>query len=98
MQDLGTLGGPDSDALLINERGQIAGISITTIDPATQQATVDPFLWENGKMIDLGTLGGTSATPDAINNNGQVVGISNLAGYQTLPPFLCSHAVLKDFR
>ena len=96
MQDLGTLGGPDSDALLINERGQIAGISITTIDPATQQATVDPFLWENGKMIDLGTLGGTSATPDAINNNGQVVGISNLAGDQTWHPFLWSNGVLKD--
>src|SRR5260370_14936982 len=60
MQDLGTLGGPDSDALLINERRQIAGLSITTIDPATQQPTVDPFLWENGKMIDLGTLGGVS--------------------------------------
>src|SRR5260370_2248287 len=96
MQDLGRLGGPDSDALLINERGQIAGISITTIDPATQQATVEPLLWENGKMIDLGTLGGTSATPDAINNNGQVVGISNLAGDQTWHPFLWSNGVLKD--
>src|SRR5260370_7339458 len=96
MQDLGTLGGPDSDALLINERGQIAGISITTIDPATQQATVEPLLWENGKMIDLGTLGVTSATPDAINNNGHVVGISNLAGDQTWHPFLWSNGVLKD--
>jgi probable HAF family extracellular repeat protein len=96
MHDLGTLGGPDSDALLINERGQIAGISITTIDPATQQPTVDPFLWENGKMIDLGTLGGTSGTPDVINNKGQVVGISNLAGDQTWHPFLWSNGVLRD--
>jgi len=96
MQDLGTLGGPDSDALLINERGQIAGISITTIDPATQNPTVDPFLWENGKMIDLGTLGGTSGVPDVINNNGQVVGASNLAGDQTFHPFLWSNGVLRD--
>lgn len=96
MQDLGTLGGPDSDALLINERGQIAGISITTIDPATQQPTVDPFLWENGKMIDLGTLGGTNGVPDVINNSGQVVGISNLAGDQTWHPFLWSNGVLRD--
>ena len=96
MQDLGTLGGPDSDALLINERGQIAGLSITTIDPATQQPTVDPFLWENGKMIDLGTLGGVYGYPNMINGQGQIVGFSDVSGDLSGHAFLWENGVLKD--
>ncbi len=90
MQDLGTLGGPDSDALIINERGQITGMSITSA------GAVDPFLWEKGKMIDLGTLGGTFGYPNMINARGQVVGESNLAGDQTWHPYLWENGVLKD--
>jgi probable HAF family extracellular repeat protein len=83
MQDLGTLGGPDAFAILINERGQVAGASYTNSVPVT-----DPFLWENGKMTDLGTFGGTFGYPLALNNKGQVVGQSNLAGDLTAHPFL----------
>jgi probable HAF family extracellular repeat protein len=83
MQDLGTLGGPDAVPITVNEAGQIAGFSYTnsTPNPTTGLPTLDPFLWENGKMIDLGSLGGTFNVgqdgPD-VNNRGQVVDQSNL--------------------
>jgi probable HAF family extracellular repeat protein len=90
MQDLGTLGGADAQASLVNEGGQIVGISYTnsTQNSVTGIPTVDPFFWEHGTMVDLGTLGGTFGSPSALNNRGEVVGQSNLAGDLTSHPFL----------
>lgn len=98
MQDLGTLGGPDADALLINERGQIAGISYTSSTPnPSGMPTVDPFLWEKGKILDLGSFGGTYGAVGWLNNQGQVAGFSNLTGDTTAHPFLWSQAEgMKD--
>jgi probable HAF family extracellular repeat protein len=99
MQDLGTLGGADSAAFYINERGQIAGWSFTNaaVNSTTGMPTQDPFLWENGKMTDLGTLGGTIGFAYALNNRGEVVGTSNLAGDLTEHPFLWSKSEgMKD--
>ena len=89
MQDLGTLGtGTNAVALLINERGQVAGDSYTSADPSPScfynmnvfPLTTGAFLWEKGKMTDLGGLGGTCTLASALNNRGQVAGWSNLAG------------------
>lgn len=99
MQDLGTLDGPDSTAAFVNLSGQIAGQSYTnaTVNPTTGFATLDPFFWENGKMLDIGSLGGTFGVPNWMNNLGQVVGFSNVAGDQSNHAFLWDKAEgLKD--
>jgi probable HAF family extracellular repeat protein len=93
MQDLGTLGGPDAIPITVNDVGQIAGFSYTNSTPnhTTGIPTLDPFLWENGRMIDLGSLGGTISVGDDgpdVNNRGQVVDQSNLAGDIYFHPYL----------
>ena len=85
--DLGTLGGNESDATALNNRGQVVGFA--------QNATPDPFsifysifgssagtqtrafLWdEKSGMRDLGTLGGPDALAAFINERGQIAGFS----------------------
>jgi probable HAF family extracellular repeat protein len=98
MHDLGTLGGNDADASLINDLGILAGVSYTntTPNPTTGLPTQDPFIWVDGKMVDLGSLGGTSGYPNWLNLWGQVVGQSNVAGDQAYHPFLWSGGTLRD--
>jgi uncharacterized membrane protein len=82
MRDLGTLGGPDTNAFGLNERGQVTGNSYidSTPNSITGLPTSDPFLWtEERGMIDLGTLGGVWGGAGLVNNRAQVVGSSSLA-------------------
>ena len=99
MRDLGTLGGTDSCALFINDRGQVAGNSFTnsTVNPGTQLPTLHPFFWDGYEMKDLGTLGGTLAFAQGINNRGQVAGASSLANDMTFHAFLWGKGKLTDF-
>jgi probable HAF family extracellular repeat protein len=70
MTDLGTLGGPFSRALGVNDRGQVVGIS------STADGELHAFLWQAGQMIDLTLAVGHGFSPSGMNNRGQVVGDS----------------------
>jgi probable HAF family extracellular repeat protein len=100
IEDLGTLGGPDAYALLMNEHGQVTGWSYTNSTPnaITTLPTFHPFLWEKGKgMQDLGTLGGTATQAvNGLNERGEVVGATTLAGDLTHHAFLWDGKKLID--
>jgi probable HAF family extracellular repeat protein len=98
LRDLGTLGGNDAVAYLVNQQGQVVGVSYTntTPNPTTGLPTQDPFLWERGKMVDLGSFGGTFGAAYRLNNRGQVVGFSNLAGDKFNHAFLWDRGALTD--
>lgn len=74
---LGTLGGYCSEAMAVNERGQVAGYS-NLRDYGPQHAS----LWDNGRLQDLGTLGGPESKGYDLNDSGQVVGVSESANGQ----------------
>jgi probable HAF family extracellular repeat protein len=91
MTDLGTLGGDFSEAVAVNDVGQVIGRSSTSIFSGADRG----FSWQNGTMTDLGTLGGTFTLVSAINNAGQVVGGST-TGNGTEHAFLWHNGTMTD--
>jgi probable HAF family extracellular repeat protein len=73
-EDLGTLGGTDSEAYAVNGKGQVVGTSYYN------NITNHAFLWTLGKgMEDLGSLmEGRSSVAYGINDLGQVVGFAEI--------------------
>ncbi len=99
MTDLGNIGYAGTEALAVNDVGQIVGAG-----SVAQGSMGHAFLWENGVIKDLGAPPGFAhSRAEGINNLGQVVGYSMLqvngawtsrafswtssGGYQLLPAF-----------
>jgi probable HAF family extracellular repeat protein len=91
MADLGTLGGPNSNAPEAwppNNRGDVAGFSDTLIpDPNAENFcfilgdfpnpyTCVPVVWRDGVITPLPTLGGNNGSALAINNRGDLAGVA----------------------
>ena len=108
--DLGTLGGGyQSNALYVNDGGQVVGLSTINTDPDPFSFVGTPlhvFLWQNGAIEDIGTLGGPDAFPSVggINQRSRlIVGASYVnsipnptTGIPTLDPFLWKNGTMTD--
>jgi probable HAF family extracellular repeat protein len=83
MRDLGTLGGPHSHALAVNDAGQVVGKADLPPDGDGDTDARPPthaFLYQDGQMRDLGTLpGGRDSLASAVNDRGVAVGFSEAA-------------------
>jgi probable HAF family extracellular repeat protein len=73
MTDLGTLGGNNSEAIWINDAGEVVGSADL---PGSQ--IHDAVIWTHGKIRDLGTVAGDPCSRGrGLNARGQVVGGSS---------------------
>ena len=84
MTDLGTLGGQDSYATAMNDRGDVVGGS------QAADGSYHNVLWRHGRIIDLGQL-----YPMDVNNRGQVTGYMDV-GDQYWHSFLWTSGRLVD--
>src|SRR5882724_936761 len=96
MMALPTLGGNNGQASAINNRGQIVGISETTVQdsgcsPSKPGKIISPVFWKRGEVRALPTVAGD---PDGfvqgINDRGQAVGSSGTCSN------IATHAVLWE--
>jgi probable HAF family extracellular repeat protein len=81
--DLGPFDNNRNDVQALNDRGQMAGVSL---NPGTGR--IEAFTQESGERKSLGTLGGSFSIARAINNGGEIVGGSLTEGDENFHGFL----------
>jgi probable HAF family extracellular repeat protein len=90
--NLGTLGGNESLATDVNNRGQVVGFSANAVpDPVSMfgfATQTRPFVWENGVMRDLDTLGSPDGAALLMNERGQIIGQYYVGSTLTIDPIL----------
>lgn len=91
MQDLGTLGGLDSQGYGINDNGYVVGKSSLPGDEV-----IHAFLYDGNSMQDLGTLGGTHSAANDINETGQITGLSHISGDTATHAFVHDGSNMQD--
>ncbi len=100
MLDLGTLGGPYSQAMAVNDAGYATGNASIPYGIGARHAflcQVWPGFGPAKPMRDLGTLGGVSSYGMAINMSNHVVGYSMLnTSYDAVHAFLYDGGKLID--
>ncbi len=78
MHSLGTLGGADSHAMAMNDRGQVVGqAALPSSSCYNYEVGCHAFLWNGTTMIDLGSLGSGPSVALAVNRQGQIAGWSS---------------------
>ena len=89
--DLGTFGGKQSDAVAINDAGDVVGHLYTQYHDGEQRAVI----YHAGKVVEIGTFGGNGSIAVAINTSGQVAGYADLPGGDKRA-FLFAHGKMKN--
>ena len=82
LHDLGTLGGPNSIAIGINDKGSIVGWSQVSLDPGPFGIpNLHAVIWKDGKITDMGSFGGPISLALSVNNQDTAVGQSMLPSF-----------------
>lgn len=85
--DLGTLGGLECNATALNNKGQITGISDTSVEKPDTTYVMHVFVWQNGKIRPLGPREGQNYAPSSLNDKGQVAGVYHDTTHGTFRAF-----------
>ena len=96
MHDLGTLGGPNSIAMGINDKDWLVGWSQASFDLGDAGIpNLHAVIWKNSAIRDMGSFGGPISLAFAINNNGLAVGQSMRPDF-SFHAFTWQNGVLSD--